>query len=173
MDSQWQIVLGQLGAHSPITGIDDFRDGGVLPFPMHASHAIVSCGGFFGCITCGALSSGFQCGPFAEVCRHRISAGSKWRVHGLARGKLPHFAKTWPDHSTDPQPWLLTAGQRAWEVEAPRAVATSSSSQAEGHIDDSMQVPAAAQPTDADGDWNLHGDSDGGDPFGHSALGLD
>ena len=123
IDDQWQSVLGRLGYRSPLAGIDDFRDGGVLPFPMHISHAIVSCGGFFGCITCGALSSGFQCGPFADPCRHRITAGSKWRVHGLAGGKLPHFAKSWPDESIDPQPWLLTAGQRAWEVEPRRAAA--------------------------------------------------
>ena len=82
-----------------------------IPFPIHATHDCVTCGGFVGCTRCAATASTMMKGSkLAEACpgNGKKGTGSANRVARLLRGQIPRSEiEEWPDGSSDPKPKRL------------------------------------------------------------------
>ena len=76
-----------------------------LPFELHATHRVFECGGFVGCLRCGATAScPMSNNRIEKECRGTSTAGAQHRVRRLLGGKLPRNTEAaWPDGSTDPK----------------------------------------------------------------------
>ena len=86
------------------------------PFQVHESHrALVLCGGFVGCRTCGSVR-GYTGGRLQEECRGWVAKGGDRQVSLLLRGRMPWPAKTgWPSGEEEPRPrrWQQPGGEAA------------------------------------------------------------
>ncbi len=80
------------------------------PFPVHASHSLVICGGFTGCVRCGRVVAFQGHGRFGEACRGSCPTGSQRPIRRLIKGMFPHdvhqrhLAPPWPDGLLNPTP---------------------------------------------------------------------
>ena len=85
----------------------------VPPCQAHWSHVLIACGGYGGCIHCGAISSTeSRSRRILEPCTHSCNEGSRKHINKLMRGELPFRRSWWPDGSEAPVP-------RRWEVPRP------------------------------------------------------
>ena len=89
------------------------------PITAHWSHALISCGGFGGCIRCGSVAGYCKNSRLENKCRGRCPTGSRGPIRRLAMGKYPHpqggQGKIWVDGTLNPQPTKWKVDQRVWK----------------------------------------------------------
>ncbi len=97
-----------------VMGVGDFvdlpGDETALPFAVHATHHIVVCGGYTGCVRCGRVVAFQGHARFATPCRGTCPNGSLRPIRRLIRGEHPHeerrghLGAQWPSGEAAPTP---------------------------------------------------------------------
>ncbi len=78
--------------------------------PIGAGHDVILCGGFTGCVRCGAVVGWHGHSRLETPCRGYCPAGSRRPIRLLARGMLPHrqqahYGRDWPSGEERPTPF--------------------------------------------------------------------
>ncbi len=86
------------------------------PFDVGQGHDLVACGGFYGCVRCGAVVGWHGHQRLALPCRGSCPVGSRGPVRLLVRGRLPHrqqehYGRDWPSGESSPVPFRVRLGQ--------------------------------------------------------------
>ena len=88
-----------------------------LPFSVHPTHRAVVCGGYAGCVKCGATAScEFKGNRLPAECKGpqtKSCGGAKDRIMRLLKGQHPRRGFVWPDNTRDPRPQKLRLGQQS------------------------------------------------------------
>ena len=83
------------------------------PIEAHWSHVLIACGGYGGCVRCGAVAGGSKNKALSGDCRKHCPRGSRGPIGRLARGHFPHpqrgMGQIWVDGSINPTPvkWCI------------------------------------------------------------------
>ena len=91
------------------------------PIKAHWSHALISCGGFGGCIRCGSVAGYCKNSKLEARCRGHCPIGSRGPIRRLAMGKYPHpqrgQGRVWVDGTINPQPtkWKVDKRIDMWD----------------------------------------------------------
>ena len=86
--------------------VGESDDEGVVPLPVHDSHECLVCGGFVGCIRCGAVISAQLRSALSVQCRGFCPDNACGPVRRLALGRLPRGDR-WPSGEAEPLPKRL------------------------------------------------------------------
>ena len=82
-----------------------------LPFEIDASHKVILCGGYAGCVKCAATAScASRANRLQKKCRGVCDdpwGGSRNRINRLLRGKPLRKGASWPDGSEEVRLQLL------------------------------------------------------------------
>ena len=75
---------------------------------IHKTHAIVACGGTYGCMKCGFICGGMPNGNprLKAECRNHMPRGSKGRIRKIQKGELMQNMVGWPNGEIDPVPYF-------------------------------------------------------------------
>ncbi len=88
-------------------------DDGPPPFPSHETHSLVTFGGYYNCIRCGAVVGWKRHDQLGRPCRGECPKGSLRPIRRLAKGLHPHSkgtetdTATWPSGEVQPMPRRL------------------------------------------------------------------
>ena len=93
---------------------------GVTPVTVHPSHNCVYCGGFVGCLRCGAIVAVQSQAAISRPCRGYKPEGSRGAIRRLVRGLLPQ-GQAWPNSEGAPQPQRYDDWVAACERQETRA----------------------------------------------------
>ncbi len=86
------------------------------PDGAHATHCLVQCGGYLGCVRCGRVVGWQGRERLKEVCRGTCPRGSVRAIRRLTKGQHPYerdgqsVATAWPNGETAPRPRRWRAG---------------------------------------------------------------
>ncbi len=83
------------------------------PFATHDTHALIACGGYYGCVRCGSVVGWQRHAQLGAPCRGTCPRGSVRAIRRLAQGLHP-FERgkedttcAWPSGETNPKPLRL------------------------------------------------------------------
>ncbi len=86
------------------------------PFSVDQGHSLVACGGFYGCVRCGAVVGWHGHRRLALPCRGTCPVGSRGPIRLLVHGRLPHrqqehYGRDWPSGEKTPVPYRVCLSQ--------------------------------------------------------------